>query len=244
MDLSFIGTGSALNTVLGNNNALLHAEHGDIFLDCGETNFNRIMKLGLLSEKKEIVVMISHTHSDHIASLGSLVLYSYDEMEPKEVKKIKILVPSPIVVDVKQLLRIYGCESHQYEIVEMRKTYEVNGLKIDYFLSGHVKPLLSFSFVITDIRTNNAIYYSGDSNEISQDILDRFINKEITYIYQDTCSIDFPDNPHLSLNKLAKLIPASERRRVTCMHLDAQFDTLQAEELGFKVASRLEKTLG
>ncbi|WP_460282481.1 MBL fold metallo-hydrolase, partial [Bacillus luti] len=187
MDVSFIGTGSALNTALGNNNALLHAEQGDIFLDCGETNFKQIMKLGLLSGKEEIVVLISHTHSDHIASLGSMVSHSFNEMEPKRKKKIKILVPSPIVVDVKQLLRIYGCESYQYEIVEMRKEYEVYGLKIEYLLNTHVKPLLSFAFVITEIQTDNVIYYSGDSNEISKDVLTRFISREITYIYQDTC---------------------------------------------------------
>ncbi|GAB6443838.1 hypothetical protein bcgnr5390_16640 [Bacillus luti] len=244
MDVSFIGTGSALNTALGNNNALLHAEQGDIFLDCGETNFKQIMKLGLLSGKEEIVVLISHTHSDHIASLGSMVSHSFNEMEPKRKKKIKILVPSPIVVDVKQLLRIYGCESYQYEIVEMRKEYEVYGLKIEYLLNTHVKPLLSFAFVITEIQTDNVIYYSGDSNEISKDVLTRFISREITYIYQDTCSIDFPDNPHLSLNKLTELIPISERSRVTCMHLDEDFNVFLAKKLGFAVASKLEKPLG
>ena len=77
MDLQFLGRGAAFNPKEGNNSAYV-IENNQLFLiDCGESIFERIMENGLLDKIDGINVMITHTHSDHVGSLGTLTMYSY-----------------------------------------------------------------------------------------------------------------------------------------------------------------------
>lgn len=241
MKISFIGTGSAFHTTLGNNNALVETDNESIFIDCGSTNFHRMLECGVLQNKKHITLFITHTHPDHIGSLGDLIFYTYYAMEPMFVSKFTLLVPSAIVSDVKQLLRIYGCESNQYELISIHGKYETEEFYINAFTNSHVVPILSFSMLITDKKAGETIYYSGDANTIPPNILEKFEKGIVSRIYQDTCMLDYQNNPHLSLSKLEHLIPIEQRQRVTCMHLDGTFDRNKAEELGFQVAEPIKK---
>ena len=47
-----------------------------ILIDCGETIARKIIKEYILDGIEELYILISHTHSDHIISLGTLLFYS------------------------------------------------------------------------------------------------------------------------------------------------------------------------
>ena len=77
MELIFLGWGAAFNPKEGNNSAYF-VENNQLFLiDCGESIFERLIESGVLERIQSINLMITHTHSDHVGSLGSLVMYSF-----------------------------------------------------------------------------------------------------------------------------------------------------------------------
>jgi pantetheine-phosphate adenylyltransferase len=66
-------------------------------------------------------------------------------------------------------------------------------------------------------------------------VLNKFISGEIHELYQDTCNLEYAGNIHLSINKLAELIPSEHRNRVFCMHIDESLrdNEYRISELGF-----------
>ena len=101
----------------------------------------------------------------------------------------------------------------------------------------HSANVRAYGYVITNVDNSERIYYSGDANSIPDDIRQALQDGAIDRIYQDTASYDIKNNPHLSLSKLAQLIPDRLRNRVYCMHLDENFDEKLAEQMGFKIAA-------
>lgn len=229
--LKFIGSGSAFNTKLGNNSAYIK-ENGVLFLiDCGELTFDRILKSNLLDDVNEIHIACTHTHPDHIGSLGSLIFYCY------YIKKIKPVFYSAHT-DFLVLLNIMGictehCEFKNYAVSPIAKIENLN-LEISFIIVKHAKELNSFGILICK-NGKELVYYSGDSCDIEENILNGLKNNSISMIYQDTCKADYYGNVHLSLRKLTEIIPIELRNKVWCMHLDSGFMPDEARELGFNV---------
>src|SRR5574344_116865 len=78
--LQFLGTGSAFNTKLGNTSAYLlnNDKSAMLLFDCGETVFSKLKPI--LEKNKnisELTICITHSHSDHIGSLPTLLYYLY-----------------------------------------------------------------------------------------------------------------------------------------------------------------------
>ena len=90
MDLIFLGRGAAFNPEEGNNSAYF-IENNQLFLiDCGESIFKSLMENNVLENIETINLMITHTHSDHIGSLGTLIsklFYTYN-------RKTNIIIPA------------------------------------------------------------------------------------------------------------------------------------------------------
>ena len=80
MKLNFLGRGAAFNPKEGNTSAYFTIDNQLFLIDCGESVFAKLMELDLLNNMKKINLMITHTHSDHIGSLGSLVMYAYYQL--------------------------------------------------------------------------------------------------------------------------------------------------------------------
>ena len=89
MELLFLGRGAAFNPSEGNNSAYFIDNNQLFLIDCGESVFSSLMENNLLDKSMKINLMITHTHSDHIGSLGSLVMYSYYVLH----KPINIILP-------------------------------------------------------------------------------------------------------------------------------------------------------
>ncbi|UGO51015.1 metal-dependent hydrolase [Bacillus phage vB_BanS_Nate] len=235
--LEFIGTGSAFNTKLGNNGAFIKQGNKLFMIDCGSGTFHRILEAELLDGVEEIYVLITHTHPDHIGSLGDLIFYGYYSMGNVMEKNVTVL--SPDVLETPLILSYMGVDIEKYHLREFKE----NSLNyIDDFdllmmplHTEHVKELDCYGYLF-DYK-GLKIYYSGDANIIPTTILNMFNKGGIDILYQDTCGADYEGNVHLSLKKLDELIVEDKalRSRVYCMHLDEQFDEIEAISLGFNV---------
>lgn len=237
--LMFIGTGSAFNTALGNNNAFIKKGNELFLIDCGSTNFSRIMERGLLEGIKKITLLQTHLHADHVGSLGDLVGYSYHVMKPQQTTKITIITPKALTEDVAGILRSEGISDDQYHSIEIDESYTPeNMMGITYikpYLVTHVPTLTCFAYLLE--INGKTIYYSGDCNMIPDDILSKLLAGEIDLFYQDTSKAE--NKVHLTLQQLTESIPEEHRHKVYCMHLDETFDREEAENLGFHVVESI-----
>ena len=234
--LNFIGIGSAFNTSLGNNSAYIKDKDSLLLIDCGGTVFHKLQEINLLQGVQNFYIIITHTHPDHIGSLGDTIFYSYYILN-----KIPIIIyPNKEVME--NYLRIIGVTPEMYKLISQDKVTlrdkSLGNFNIEFINSSHVDTMAAYSFLLT--ISENTIYYSGDSNNIEKDIITRFINKEIDYIYQDTCGLDYKGNGHLYIKKLSSLIPLECRDRVYCMHLDGHISEEEILEEGFKIAGKGE----
>jgi ribonuclease BN (tRNA processing enzyme) len=230
--LKFIGIGSAFNTKLGNTSAYIKENGVLLLIDCGELTFDRILKMNLLDDINEVHIAVTHTHPDHIGSLGSFIFYCY---YVRNIKPIFYAINYSFI----ELVKLMGIsEKHcEFDNCTLKKHVEIENLNLDlwFFKNDHVKEISSFGIVIMNWNTKEMAYYSGDSRDIPKQILKGFLRGNIRYLYQDTCKADCDDNAHLSLRKLTKLIPIELRDRIYCIHLDSGFDRSEAEGLGFNV---------
>ena len=105
--LTFLGRGAAFHPGQGNTAAYLREGDRMLLLDCGETVFARLMKTGALNGLREIYIAVSHLHSDHCGSLGSLVLYCRSVLNARTA----VLIPpgeEAYAASLRSLLSIFG----------------------------------------------------------------------------------------------------------------------------------------
>lgn len=238
MDLIFLGRGSAFNTSEGNTSAFF-IENNDLFLiDCGESVFNTLQQNNLLNYQYNII--ITHTHSDHIGSLGTLIsklFYTYGI-------KANIIVPKnkEFITNIFNILNIYGCNYNMYNIIIVqeftKKFNSFNSIKL--IESKHVDNLKSFGILF---ETNDGlIYYSGDTNDLKliKNILN---NPNLNKIYLDTCIIDYPGNVHMYIELLNSIVTATQKEKIYCMHIDNDECLNRIKELGFNIVETINQTV-
>lgn len=73
--LKFIGCGSAFAVKTANNSAFFIDNDTLNLFDCGETIFENIVRKNLLKGIKKVNIFLTHLHSDHAGSLGTMVFY-------------------------------------------------------------------------------------------------------------------------------------------------------------------------
>lgn len=237
--LNFIGCGSAFNTELGNNGAFVKSDNVLFLIDCGSSTFSRIQQSELLKDVEEICVLLTHTHADHIGSLGDLILYSYYSMGKLTEPILHVFAPYDL--GIRHLLKMMGVEGNTYNLTQfdISAGFHYGDFHINFepIPVNHVKELDCYGYIIH--YENKIIYYSGDCYEIPQDIVDSLHDGEFDVFYQDTCKADYEGNVHLSLRKLDEVIHDHARNKVYCMHLDGEFKINEAKELGFNVVNSI-----
>lgn len=233
MELFFLGRGSAFNTCEGNNSAYFIDKNELFLIDCGESIFERIIDKGLLDDINCVNVMITHTHSDHVGSIGSLIMYCYYVIH----KSINIIISKDSLYkdDLINLIRIFGCTNDMYSIVYEdvfdNKYSLFNSIK--YMKTNHVKEIPSYGILFN--TTDGVLYYSGDTSDLDN-IFD-LINSGVVIdkIYVDTTSSDVANNVHVYIGDLYELIPVDLRDKVYCMHVNDKKCIDMAIEFGFNV---------
>ncbi|MBA4603812.1 MBL fold metallo-hydrolase [Thermoactinomyces mirandus] len=224
--LNFIGCGSAFNTGSGNNAAFIKKDNVLFLIDCGSSIFGRLKNSNIFDRVEYICVILTHTHADHVGSLGDLIAYGYYAMGKTGEPNVYVIAPYDLRIG--QLLKLMGVNENTYKLSQFNETTEfhMNHFHIDLEAVPvkHVKQLNCYGYII--YYENKTIYYSGDCYEIPQRILEKLHNGTIDLFYQDTCKADYEGNVHLSLKKLDQLIDRKVRGKVYCMHLDSGFNAV------------------
>lgn len=233
MELLFLGRGSAFNSYEGNTSAYFIDKNELFLIDCGESIFERIMEKQLLDNINCINIMITHTHSDHVGSIGSLIMYCYYVIN----KKVNIIISKDCLYkdDLINLIRIFGCTNEMYTIID--ETQFDNKYKlfnnIRFLKTEHVSQISSYG--ISFNTENGLIYYSGDTKEL-KNISNMISNNEtIDKIYIDTTSTNTKNNVHVYIGRLNDLIPDYLKNKIYCMHLNDKKCIEMAIEYGFNV---------
>ena len=229
--LRFIGIGSAFNTAMGNNSAYYKNGSSILIIDCGGNVFSRIMHYEILNNISNIYVLITHTHPDHFASLGDLIFYAYYAMNTK------VTILTPDAENIILLLKYMGVNRDLFNLRKLEHENKISENKfevsISYYNAVHVKELNCYSYMLE--LEGKRIFYSGDSSEMTSEMLAMLETGYIDIYYQDTSSFNFKDNPHLSFTKLCEVIKPDLRKNVFCMHIDEKFDKLDAIKQGFSI---------
>ena len=235
MELKFLGRGAGFNILEGNTSAYF-IDSGELFLiDCGEDSFGKLLKRDILTSVSAINVIITHTHSDHVGSLGNLILYSYYTLKIP----VKIICSNKgdyIKNDIIKLLDIFGCASEMYSITyneEYDNKYKTfNSFSFEKTYHGDILSCFSVVFLTND----GIVYYSGDS---ASDFFIKYAiesNSRIDKMYVDVTSDELSSKVHLNINKLHEVVPKDWRNKIYCMHFNNQECLNKAIEFGFNVA--------
>ncbi len=230
--LNFIGTGSAFNTELGNTSAFIKNNNSLLIIDCGGTVFHRLQELNLFDKLENLYIIITHTHPDHVGSLGEVIFYSYYILK----RRPTIFFPKKELIE--SFLTNIGVSAEMYKLnsfdrIDVNDT-QFGKFSIEFLHVSHVDTIPAYGFVMK--LNEKLFYFSGDANNISRKVMNRILNGEINMAYQDTCGLDYEGNNHLSLRKLCKIVPQEFRYKFYCMHLDKHITEKEIKENGFNVA--------
>jgi ribonuclease BN (tRNA processing enzyme) len=232
--LKFIGIGSAFNTRLGNTGAFIRKDRSLLLIDTGGTIFQRAQELKLMDEMEQLTIIITHTHPDHVGSLGDFIFYAHYILHMKPV----VIFPDEELI--RRLLECVGVTSFMYELkCDLELTSEkfaFAGATLKLIRIPHVETIPAFAFILE--LGEKRLYYSGDANMIPKEVIEMLGKGELDMIYQDTSGLDYDGNVHLSLKKLAALIPPELRSKVYCMHHDQSLDLQQVTGYGFNIVGK------
>lgn len=228
--LKFIGNGSAFSTGV---NTSAYYKDGDtmLLIDCGETVFQEILKRNLLDGVKNLLVLITHSHSDHCGSLSGLVWYC------EYITKSKVAIVAPIPVF--HILDFMGNHRESYLRV-ISKSHELSGVGSFRFIpvgTNHQRGMDCFGYSISiDIGSEvYNCYYTGDTKNFDVELISSLKENKLNDIYCDVTVYDGDDNVHMNLDKLAKLVPEKYRSSIYLMHFADNFPKNKALDLGFKI---------
>lgn len=235
MDLTFLGRGSAFYPKEGNTSAYF-IENKQLFLiDCGESVFKELLEKGILESIDEINLLLTHTHSAHIGSIGSLTLYSYYTLQ----KPLQIIMKegAKYITNINKILSGFGCTKEMYHYISEKEfDYKYQNFQSVRLLeTRHVDELHCYGILFQ--TENGLIYYSGDTKELVNIKLLLESKEKIDKIYVDTSAANFPGNPHLYIEDLYKEIPEKFRDKIFCMHFNNEECMKKASQLGFHVVS-------
>ena len=223
--LKFFGTGACLNPKLGNNSAYHYDKENKrlLLIDCGESIFERIHETNIYWEAQEIIILITHMHTDHVGSLPSLIFSCKYE------KNIVPTIIFPSTYIMKQFLAITSVPKELYKLMKPENCTEYTIYAIQ---QQHLPNIIAYGYII--FIDTIKIFYSGDSKTINSSILSDFLKGDFEYFYQDVSIFETP--AHMNVNELANLIPEEKRKHIICMHFDNETTIQKAKELGFNVA--------
>ncbi len=229
MNIEFLGIGSAWNIKYDNTSAYIKKDNKMILIDCGESIARKIIKDNILDNIEELYILISHTHSDHVGSLGTLLFYSTYN---KGIKN-KIVLPDnkEYITDLKTYLKLVDISS-EIEFIDANTLKEIFKFKtFDILRATHVDNLPCYCFVFED--DENIIYYSADNSNI--EYIKHFLQYENAKIYTEISNNPKLSKEHLDLGLLEKITSFLQRKRIYLMHINESINEEKMKDEGFNI---------
>lgn len=211
LELQFLGIGGAFRPEMLNTSACFSMGNTLYLLDCGGTVLGRLIACKLLETHQKLVVIITHTHADHVGGLGTLLSYCRHFARP-----IAVTVVHPEET-LCTLLELNGIPRSRYTF-SGGDTYADANVKLRFFPVSHTQTLRAFGLTLTT-NLGETIYYSGDANAVPQEIWTRFVSGAITRIYQD-CAIHSDPKAHGSYERFLSICPSQHRASFFPIHWD------------------------
>ena len=235
-ELRFLGRGAGFNVREGNTAAFLRRGDEMLLIDCGETVFQRLSEGHWLDGVREVRVAVTHLHSDHCGSLGTLGLYLYFTAGCG----MKLVVPPDdgFQNDLRSLLRLYGLPDGAWTMLPDSGFGTFAGVRALRFVpTRHAPTMTCFSLQWEGAR--GAVFYSADTCE--GEPLARFLREhgDFDRVYMDATDLDLPDGVHLPVQKTARIVPRDLRSRVFLMHLNGESCETLGRELGFGIVENV-----
>jgi L-ascorbate metabolism protein UlaG (beta-lactamase superfamily) len=235
MELTFLGRGAGFNPAEGSTSAYF-LDKGELFLiDSGETVFDVLIKKKVLDSVSALNLFITHTHSDHVGSMGSLLLYA------SVVKKLKTNIiadeNTAYLPQIRALLTIYGLQERMYQVVnasEFDNRYSVFS-RVRYIRTFHCGELETCGILFE--TSGGLVFYSGDMKDPAPLLEIIKSGRRIDAIYIDSNNDPEPNPYHIRLNEVYGIVPPELRHRVYCMHFNSAQCMDEAVSLGFNVVS-------
>jgi len=233
MELTFLGRGAGFNPSEGSTSSYF-LDKGELFLiDCGESVFEAIIEKKLLDSVSALNLFITHTHSDHVGSLGSLLLYA------SVAKNIKTNIITgenmAYLPQIRNLLDIFGLSERMYKFTDARvfdsRYSQFNSFR--YIKTFHCGELETCAILFE--TGGGLVFYSGDMKDPAPLISLVKSGKKIDKIYIDSNNDPNPNPYHLRLNEIYDIVPPELRRGVYCMHFNSDKCMDEALALGFNV---------
>ena len=233
MELTFLGRGAGFNPAEGSTSAYF-LDKGELFLiDCGESVFDAFVEKNLLDSVSSLNVLITHTHSDHVGSMGSLLLYA------SVVKKIKTTIITDenmaYLPQIRSLLDIYGLPKRMYQFANAsafeNRFSQFN--KVSYIKTFHCEELETCAILF---ETNSGlVFYSGDMKDPAPILEMIKSGRKIDKIYLDSYNDPAPNPFHFRLQEIYDIIPPDLRPGIYCMHFNSTRCMDDARAFGFNV---------
>lgn len=235
MKLNFTGRGAMLYPCEGNTSAYFEEGNNFFLIDCGEDVARKLIDNNKLVKDKNYYLFVTHTHSDHIGSLGTLVQYLYWICGVK----LNIVVDSEVKYkkELNNIINGFGLEKKLFNLIdsgELDNRFSSFN-KIRYVESNHGDVPMSSASLIINTNDGN-ILYTGDIADTK--VIESFIsmsNGFIEAMYIDTSYTK--SAVHLSIDDLVDVIPDDLKSRVYCMHINSEKLIPKIAECGFSLVS-------
>lgn len=225
-ELLFLGNGGPFNYEKDNTSAFYLDEKTMYLFDCGEKIASKIIHYQLLDNLENLVIIITHLHSDHVSSLEPLLTYL------KLFKQgIKVTVIYPNEEKLKQLLSAYSFNDDVTIISKMIN----NTVSIYPYKTTHIGEAYSYYFLTKDLK----FYYSGDTSAVNKDAVNKLEKGEINYLYHEVAL--FKSAVHTDLDTLSDMIDSSIRHKVYLMHFSDEKTVLESQKRGFNISPLYKK---
>lgn len=215
--LKFLGTHSAFSNHQ-NSAYFVTPENEMILIDCPPSTYYQFVDKSYSQLKedfknaKQVYVLITHTHSDHVAGLAMLIEYAYWAYQ----KKIYVIAPSKEVGnDIQTLLQILACTCKMYTLLI------ASNISYKWFVKSiptiHVKELEGKCFGYSLIVDGNKCIYTGDTS-----IIEPFLPylDEGTFFYVESAIIQ--SGVHLNIQDFLDIFVelAKNGVKILLMHTD------------------------
>lgn len=232
MELQFTGRGAAFLPQEGSTSAYFIEKKNLFLIDCGESTYLKLLSRKLLRPDFQYFLMVTHTHSDHIGSLGSLVmdLYWRNKVKLSILTAPEMKYINPLV----QALTIFECPPEQYQLCPVHtldnhfQTFDT----IRFQESNH--SYLASCGIVFSSKQHGDTLYTGDVCDTK--LVETFLaeHDSIDKIYVDTSYT--PSGVHVSYDTLKEVIPTELRKNVYCMHINDKKLIKQTKKDGFQLA--------